>query len=146
MLRGSALARVDEKGRLKIPSHYRQIIEGKFGREFYVTSLDGSFVRLYPFPVWLEIETKLLSVPSFDPVVSRFREAVTYYGATASMDKQGRLLVQAPLREKSKIVEEVSILGQLNYLDVWNRKKLDERVASRTFTEEDLKVLSDRGF
>ncbi|MBI3447337.1 MAG: division/cell wall cluster transcriptional repressor MraZ [Acidobacteria bacterium] len=137
---------MDEKGRLKIPSHYRQIIEGKFGREFYVTSLDGSFVRLYPFPVWLEIETKLLSVPSFDPVVSRFREAVTYYGATASMDKQGRLLVQAPLREKSKIVEEVSILGQLNYLDVWNRKKLDERVASRTFTEEDLKVLSDRGF
>lgn len=146
MLRGSALARVDEKGRLKIPSHYRQIIEGKFGREFYVTSLDGSFVRLYPFPVWLEIEAKLLAVPSFDPVVSRFREAVTYYGATASMDRQGRLLVQAPLREKSKIVEEVSILGQLNYLDVWNRKKLDERVASRTFTEEDLKVLSDRGF
>jgi len=137
---------VDEKGRLKIPSHYRQIIEGKFGREFYVTSLDGSFVRLYPFPVWLEIEAKLLAVPSFDPVVSRFREAVTYYGATASMDRQGRLLVQAPLREKSKIVEEVSILGQLNYLDVWNRKKLDERVASRTFTEEDLKVLSDRGF
>jgi len=146
VLRGSALARVDEKGRLKIPSHYRQIIEGKFGREFYVTSLDGSFVRLYPFPVWLEIEAKLLAVPSFDPVVSRFREAVTYYGATASMDRQGRLLVQAPLREKSKIVEEVSILGQLNYLDVWNRKKLDERVASRTFTEEDLKVLSDRGF
>jgi MraZ protein len=146
VLRGSALARVDEKGRLKIPAHYRQAIEGKYGRDFYVTSLDGHSVRLYPFPVWLDIEQRLLGLPTFDPVVSRFKEAVTYFGATATMDKQGRILVHAPLREKAKIVEEVSILGQLNYLDIWNRKKLDERVASRTFTDEDLKTLSDRGF
>jgi len=146
VLRGSALARVDEKGRLKIPAHYRQVIEGKFGRDFYVTSLDGHSVRLYPFPVWLELEEKMVSLPTFDPVVMRFKEAVTYYGATASMDKQGRILVHAPLRERAQIVEEVSILGQLTYLDVWNRKKLDERVTSRSFTDEDLKILSDRGF
>ena len=146
MLRGSALARVDEKGRLKIPAQYRQVIEGKYGRDFYVTSLDGGSVRLYPFPVWLEVEARLVTIPSFDPVVSRFKEAVTYYGAVASMDRQGRILVQAQLRERAKIVEEVSILGQLTYLDVWNRKKLDERVTSRTFTDEDLKSLSDRGF
>ncbi len=146
MLRGSALARVDEKGRLKVPAHYRQFVEGKYGRDFYITSLDGESARLYPFPVWLEIEERMVSHPSFDPVLMRFREALTYFGATATMDRQGRVLIQTLLRERAKIVEEVAILGQLTYLDVWNRKKLDERIASRTFTDEDLKVLSERGF
>lgn len=146
MLRGNAQARVDEKGRLKIPAHFREFIQKKYGSEFYVTSLDGQFARLYPLPVWLDIEGRLETLPTFDPVIMRFKEAVTYYGASATMDKQGRLLIHPQLREKSKIVEEVCLLGQLTYLDVWNRKKLDERVASRTFSDEDLKVLSDRGF
>ena len=146
MLRGSAQARVDEKGRVKVPALYRQFLEGKFGREFYVTSLDGQFVRLYPLPVWIEIEKRLANQPTFDPVIMRFKEAVTFYGATATMDRQGRILVQPLLRERAKIVEEVSILGQINYLDIWNPKSLEERIASKKFTDEDLKVLSDRGF
>lgn len=146
MLRGSAQARVDDKGRVKVPAHYRQVIESKYGRELYVTSLDGQFVRLYPFPVWLEVEQKLIHQPSFDPTIMRFKEALTYFGSPATMDKQGRVLVQAPLRERAKIVEEVAILGQLSYLDLWNRKTLDDRIKSRSLTDEDLKVLSERGF
>jgi MraZ protein len=146
VLRGSAQARVDDKGRVKIPAHYRQMIESKYGRELYVTSVDGQFVRLYPFPVWLEVEQRLLSQPTFEPVIMRFKEAVTYFGSSATMDKQGRILIQAILRERAKVMDEVVILGQLSYLDLWNRKTLDERIASRTLTDEDLKVLSDRGF
>lgn len=146
MLRGSALARVDEKGRVKIPSQFRQIIEGKYGRDFFVTSLDGQSARIYPLPVWVEIEERLAKQPTFDPIVVRFKEAVTYYGAAATMDGQGRVLIPGTLRERAKIVEEVSILGQLTYLDIWNRKQLDERITSRTFTDEDLKALSDKGF
>jgi MraZ protein len=146
VLRGSAIARVDDKGRVKIPAHYRQIIEHSYGHDLYVTSLDGRFVRIYPFPVWLEVEQRLLTQPSMDPVIMRFREAVTYYGSAATMDRQGRVLIQALLRDRAKMVDEIMILGQLRYLDLWNRKTLDERIESRTLTDEDLGVLSERGF
>jgi len=146
MLRGSAVARVDDKGRLKIPAQYRQIIESKYGHELFVTSLDGTSVRIYPFPEWLEVEQRLSSLPSLDPTIMRFKEAVTYFGAAASMDKQGRVLIQAQLRERAKLVDDIAILGQLSYLDVWNRKALDERISSRILTDEDLKVLAERGF
>ena len=62
------------------------------------------------------------------------------------MDKQGRVLIQSQLRERAKMVDDITILGQLSYLDVWNRKALDERISSRTLTDEDLKVLAERGF
>lgn len=146
MLRGSAIARVDDKGRVKIPAQYRQLIESKYGHDLYVTSLDGRFVRIYPFPVWLEVEQRLLDQPSMDPVITRFSEAVTYFGSAATMDRQGRVLIQSHLRERAKIVEEITILGRLRYLDLWNRKTLDERIESRTLTDEDLSVLSERGF
>jgi len=146
VLRGSAIARVDDKGRVKIPAQYRQLIESKYGHDLYVTSLDGRFVRIYPFPVWLEVEQRLLDQPSMDPVITRFSEAVTYFGSAATMDRQGRVLIQSHLRERAKIVEEITILGRLRYLDLWNRKTLDERIESRTLTDEDLSVLSERGF
>jgi len=146
MLRGSAVARIDDKGRLKIPAQYRQVIESKYGHELYVTSLDGNSVRIYPFPVWIEVEQKLASLPSLDPTIMRFKEAVTYFGSPATMDKQGRVLIQSQLRERAKMVDDITILGQLSYLDVWNRKALDERISSRTLTDEDLKVLAERGF
>ena len=146
MLRGSAIAKVDDKGRVKIPAQYRQLIESKYGHDLYVTSLDGRFVRIYPFPVWLEVEQRLLDQPSMDPVITRFTEAVTYFGSAATMDRQGRVLIQSHLRERAKIVEEVTILGRLRYLDLWNRKTLDDRIESRTLTDEDLSVLSERGF
>ena len=56
MLRGNALAKVDDKGRLKLPSSFRSTIEPKYGSEFFVTSLRGDSVRIYPMQVWQEIE------------------------------------------------------------------------------------------
>ena len=59
MLRGNAPARIDDKGRLKVPNAFRSLLESKYGRELFVTSLTGEYVRIYPMPVWLEIEQKL---------------------------------------------------------------------------------------
>jgi MraZ protein len=144
MFRGSAIARVDEKGRVKIPSQFRQFLETQFGNEFYITSLDGNSVRLYPLPVWVEVEKWLLDQPEFDPDVMHFQDALTYYGTTAAMDKQGRLLIQADLRRKAGIVDEVKILGQLRFLDLWNLKRLEERISSYEINDAKLKALSDR--
>ena len=58
MFRGNAPARIDDKGRLKVPNAFRSLLETKYGRELFLTSLSGEYVRIYPMPVWLEIEQK----------------------------------------------------------------------------------------
>ena len=155
VLRGSTPARVDEKGRLKIPAHFRQAIEKKYFRsepaaaaspEFYVTSIDGESIRLYPMPEWLKIEANLQGKSLFHPATAKLAVTTTYYGATATLDKQGRLLIPAHLRDRAGIVEEVCVLGQYTFLELWNRKKLEERLKSNPLTPEDLKDLAGMGF
>src|SRR5262245_50578361 len=125
MLRGSSPAKVDEKGRLKIPSLFKGYIQDTFGRDFFVTSYNGEFVRLYPMPSWVEIERKLLANSSVRPELARFRNSVNYYGQPAAMDDQGRVLIHPLLRQKSGTGGDVLVIGGLTYLDVWNREKFE---------------------
>jgi MraZ protein len=145
MLRGSSLAKIDDKGRLKIPSTFRTLLEERFGPDLYVTSLDGEFVRLYPLPTWLELEKKIAALPSLEPAVQRFLNVINYYGQTARMDRQGRVLIQPLLRERAQMSGEVAILGQQRHLDVWNRSRFEARLKSDPFTEQDQKTLSALG-
>ena len=80
MFRGNAPARIDDKGRLKVPNAFRALLEGKYGRELFLTSVTGEYVRVYPMPVWLEIEAKLGAAPSTHPSKLRFLDRVNYFG------------------------------------------------------------------
>jgi MraZ protein len=144
VFRGSSIARVDEKGRIKIPSHFRQFAETQYGNEFYITSFNGKFARLYPLPVWIGVEKWIDAQPEFDPDIQHFQEMLTYWGAMATMDAQGRILLPAKLRGKAGLVEEVTILGQSKHMDVWNKKTIDERIESNEMTDEKLKTISER--
>ena len=84
MFRGNAPARIDDKGRLKVPNAFRRLVEQKHGRELFLTSLTGEYVRIYPMPVWLEIEQKLGEMPSTHPSKLRFLDRVNYYGTDAA--------------------------------------------------------------
>ena len=145
MLRGNAPATIDGKGRLKIPTSFRRTIEESHGRDFFITSLNGEGVRLYPFPVWEKIEAKIASFPSFEPAVEHLLERISYYGAMASMDAQGRVLIQAHLRESAEMVERVAVLGKQDHLEVWNDDRIRERMQTHPLTEEDRRILSGFG-
>jgi MraZ protein len=146
MLRGNHPARIDEKGRIKIPNSFRSIVESQYGSDFFVTSVTGEHVRLYPMPVWLEIERKLAEMPSTNPSKQRFLDRVNFFGQVVSLDKQGRLLLPQLLRESAAMTGEVSVLGLQNHLAVWNQKRLQERLFKKDpFTEEDGRVLSEHG-
>ena len=146
MLRGNHPARVDEKGRLKIPNGFRSLVESQYGAELFVTSVTGEFVRVYPMAVWLEIERKLAQVPSTNPSKLRFLDRVNFFGQTVGMDKQGRVLLPQILRETAAMAGEVSVLGLQSHLAVWNLKRLQERLFKKEpFTDEDGKVLSEFG-
>ena len=88
MFRGNAPARIDEKGRLKVPTAFKSLLENKYGRELFLTSLSGEYVRIYPMPVWLELEQKLSEVPSTNPSKLRFLDRVNYFGSAGELDSQ----------------------------------------------------------
>jgi transcriptional regulator MraZ len=145
MLRGSALAKLDEKGRLKLPSTFRAVLEPKYGTEFFVTSLRGDSVRIYPMDVWVRIEERLSRASSMNPAVMRFKNAVNYFGQTCPLDTQGRVLVHPLLRERADVRGEVVVLGQQDFLEVWNRVAFEERLNAEPLSDADLGVLSDLG-
>ena len=145
MLRGSSLAKLDEKGRLKLPSAFRGVLEPKFGSDFFVTSLRGDSVRIYPMDVWIRIEERLARASSLNPSVMRFKNAVNYFGQSTPMDAQGRILIHPLLRERANVRGEVVVLGQQDFLEVWNRTTFEERLQSDPLTDGDLGALSDLG-
>src|SRR6201982_3373998 len=120
MLRGNHTARIDSKGRLKVPTPFRRAIERKHNSAVvYVTSLDGGSVRIYPLPEWEAIEQRLSLLPSMDPARRKFVDRTNYYGQQAVMDAQGRVLIHPLLRKSAQGVGDVEGLGYLNYLEVW---------------------------
>jgi len=145
MLRGNALAKVDDKGRLKVPAAFRSVLEPKFGNEYFVTSLRGQSIRVYPMEVWIEVEQRLARASSMDPAVIKFKSAVNYYGQTAVMDTQGRILLHPLVREKAEAHGEVAVLGQQDYLEVWNHARFEAGLESDPLTDEDLAALAGLG-
>jgi MraZ protein len=145
MLRGNCPAKIDAKGRIKIPNLFRRHIEDKYGRDFFVTSTSGEFARAYPMAVWVEVEKKLASAPSMTPAVVRFTNMVNYYGQAASMDDQGRLLIHPILRQKSGLDGAVAVLGKQVYLDIWSSEKFESLLKAQPISDEDQKVLAGLG-
>ncbi len=146
MLRGNALAKIDEKGRLKLPTIFRSVIEPQYGNEFFVTSVRGESVRVFPMQVYADLEERLLRSSTLQRPVTKLRTALNYFGQRAVMDPQGRILIHALLRDKTRLAGEVAVLGQQNFLEVWNRAAVEEQVQGSLLTEEELEQLGSLGF
>ena len=145
MLRGNHGAKIDDKGRLKIPNAFRALIEKQHGSELFVTSLTGQSVRIYPMPVWVDIERRLAQMPSTHPARLRFLDRVNFYGQVADLDVQGRVLIHPLLRESALMNGGVDVLGQQNYLEVWNHERFVTKLIAEPYTDDDAKALSDFG-
>lgn len=123
MFRGNITATVDEKGRLKIPTAFKDVLDEKYGQDFFVTSLDARSVRVYPLPEWIKVEEQLAPVPGEKESNKSKREILdraNFWGQTARADPQGRVLIPALLRETSGIQGEVAVMGKVQFLEVSN--------------------------
>jgi MraZ protein len=145
VFRGNAPATVDDKGRLKVPNMFRSLLESKYGRELFVTSLSGEYVRIYPMPVWLEVEQKLAQMPSAHPSKLRYLDRVNYFGQTSELDSQGRVLIPVRLRDSATMAGEVDVLGQVNWLDVWNHDRFLTKMQREPYTDDDARAVSEFG-
>ena len=136
-LRGSAETTVDEKGRFKVPAVFRAPIEDAYGVEFFVTSITGEDVLIYPMPVWNALEEKLAGLPAVHRAKARFLERVNTFGQVARMDAQGRLLIPALLREVSGVGGQALVLGNTDYLKLVDRAKHLKDLKAGALTDED---------
>lgn len=134
-LRGNSPAKVDEKGRLKIPVVFLEELK-EYGTSFYITSPDGASARIYPLKVWAEIEDQLASKPNTSQR-RNFLLRTSYYGQMAELDGQGRVLLPAVLREKALLKGDVAVLGTLNHLLVMNDARVVDQMKNEPFTDAD---------
>jgi transcriptional regulator MraZ len=124
---------------------FRSLLESKYGRELFVTSLSGEYVSVYPMPVWLEVEQKLAQMPSTHPSKLRYLDRVNYFGQAAELDGQGRVLIPVRLRDSATMAGEVDVLGQVNWLDVWNHDRFLTKMQRDPYTDNDARALSEFG-
>ena len=125
---------------------FARSLESKYGRELFLTSLTGEYVRIYPMPVWLEIEAEARRrCPRRIRRKLRFLDRVNYFGQAGELDAQGRVLIPVRLREAATMTGDVDVLGQYNYLDVWNHDRFLTKLQREPYTDDDARALSEFG-
>ena len=139
-LRGNCPAKVDEKGRLKVPAVFLEELK-EYGTQFYITSVTGESARIYPMKVWVELEDKLAKLPTSSQAKRKFLLRTSYFGQTVELDGQGRLLLPAVLRDSATMRGEVDVFGSLDYLEVMNHTRVLDDLKNQPFTDEDWTLL-----
>ena len=115
---------VDSKGRLIIPSKFRE----ELGESFVVTrGMDGC-LSIYSQDSWREFEQKLATLPLASKEARTFTRFFVSGAATCELDKQGRILVPATLREYAGLTKDVILAGNLDRIEVWSKERWAEHI------------------
>jgi MraZ protein len=143
MFRGNHPAKVDEKGRLKLPSAFKQLVDATNVTQFYVTSTDGTHADVWPLPEWEKVEQQLADSSTMDDAVRKYLNVTSYYGQQVEMDSQARLLLPQILRNAAQLDGEVTVIGMRTYLEVHNRDIFEQNLAANQLTAEDRKAMAE---
>lgn len=122
MFRGQSTISVDPKGRLAVPTRFRDALAALPSQDLVLT-LNPWDRALWAYPVaeWQTIETKLAALSDFDRQSRRTKQIMRGYAADCSCDGQGRVLLPAELREIAGITKQVTVLGQGNKIEIWDQ-------------------------
>jgi MraZ protein len=149
MFRGNHPAKIDEKGRLKLPSAFKQLTDASNVTQFYITSTDGKSAEIWPLPEWEKREEQLSEFSTLDDAVQKYITLTSYYGQQVELDSQARLVLPQILRSTAKLDAEVTVFGKMSYLEVHNREIIEQKLQANELTAEDRKavaaLLSRRG-
>ena len=142
MFRGNHPAKVDEKGRLKVPSAFKQLLDAQHVGQFYVTSADGKSAEIWPLPEWEKREAQLAEFSTMDDAVQKYLNLTSYYGQQVEMDTQARIVLPQILRGTAKLDAEVAVMGKINYLEVHNLAQFEETLPANAMTADDRKAVA----
>jgi MraZ protein len=142
MFRGNHPAKVDEKGRLKLPAAFKQLLDAQNVTQFYITSADGKSAEIWPLPEWEKREVQLAEFSTLDDAVQKYLNLTSYYGQQVEMDNQARVLLPQILRGKARLDSDVAVFGKTTYLEVHNREIFEQNLPGNDMTAEDRKALA----
>ncbi len=127
MFRGATKVTIDAKGRLAIPTRYRDRIISRCDGQLVVTVDKDYCLLLYPYPDWEEIERKLMRLPSLNKQARRLQRLMVGYATEIEMDGNGRILLSKELREFSSIDRQSILIGQGNKFELWNDESWNKK-------------------
>ena len=129
MLRGVNQLTLDSKGRLAIPTRYREALARQCSGQMVVTIDRDHCLLLYPLPDWEEIERKLVRLPSFNNQARRLQRLLIGHATECEIDSSGRILLPPPLREFAALEKNVVLIGQGNKFEIWSEDSWTSRRA-----------------
>ena len=127
MFRGATKVTIDAKGRLAIPTRYRDRIISRCDGQLVVTVDKDYCLLLYPYPDWEEIERKLMRLPSLNKQARRLQRLMVGYATEIEMDGNGRILLSKELREISSIDRQSILIGQGNKFELWDDESWNKK-------------------
>jgi MraZ protein len=137
MFRGNHPAKVDEKGRLKLPAAFKQLLDAQNVAQFFITSTDGTRAEIWPLPAWEKREAKLAEFGSMNTSVEKYLDMTGYYGQQVEMDTQARVLLPQILRGAARLDAEVVVMGKIDHLEVYNQAMYEANMPANTLTPDD---------
>ncbi len=146
MFRGANTLSLDNKGRLSIPTRYRELLLSESeGKLVCTVDLHQPCLLLYPLIEWEEIEFKLRQLSSMNPHERRVQRVLLGNAHEVDMDKSGRILLPANLRQHAQLEKSIVLTGQLNKFEMWSEEQWNAQMAEDIATElEGDFELSDR--
>ena len=151
MFRGTFEHAIDGKGRTSLPARFREVLGAKYGGEQHnlvvtVSPIDPC-LRAYPMQEWTAVEDALATKGNFDPRVSALLRLFVGGAHETQVDRLGRMLVAPSLREHAGLAKEVSFVGSLRFVEIWDTDRFRgwKREQSELGREALARALGDLG-
>jgi len=127
MFRGANKLTLDAKGRMVMPTRYRERLQERCGGKLVITVDKEQCLLIYPLPDWEEIERKLMRLPSLNAQARRLQRLMVGHATDTDLDSHGRLLLPPNLREFSLLKRDAMLIGQGMRFELWDEARWNER-------------------
>ena len=127
MFRGVNGINIDVKGRIVIPTRYRERLQESRSCVVLTIDTEEKCLLLYPFAAWEEIESKLAELPSFNPQARRIQRLLIGHATEVELDNHGRILLPPLLREYAGLSKHAMLVGQGKKFELWDEAHWQER-------------------
>ena len=127
MFRGATKITLDDKGRMVMPTRYREQINQLAQGNLVVTVDKDQCLLIYPLPEWEQIERKLMALPSLNATARRLQRLMVGHATDLPLDGHGRVLLPPELREFARLGRHGMLIGQGNRFELWDEVRWSER-------------------
>lgn len=140
MFRGRFEHGIDGKGRLAVPSKFREILSEHYDERLIITNFDGC-LWAYPAAEWQKIEDKVAALPQSGDVVKALQRVFISAAVECTFDGSGRILIPPTLRDYAGISKDVVLVGMTNRIEIWSREKWARALEN---SQKDLEKMGDK--